>query len=327
MTKSFPRPLAAALMAMAAFTHAQSTPSGAGFPNKPITIVVPYTAGGISDNQVRMIAEPLSRILGQTIVVDNKPGASGALGAALVARAAPDGYTLLYPNNGVLIAPLINKQAGYDPLKDFTPISTVTMVPMVLAASKEVPADNLRDFITYAKANPGKVNYATAGPASFGNLAMKLFAQAASVTMNQIPYRGEANMTLALRSGESQLLMSSVSASIIGQAKEGNIKLLGVATDKPTDIVPGAQPIAEVLPGFTAMVWFGLLAPAGTPQPIARKLNAAIQQVLQDSGIRARMFAAGALAQGSTPAAFDTLMRAEHARFKEVVTKNDIKAD
>ena len=325
--KFFSRALAASLIATSALAQAQAPSAATSFPTKPITIVVPYPAGGTSDNQVRMISEPLSKILGQTIIVDNKPGASGALAAAAVARAAPDGHTLLYPNNGLLIASLINKQSGYDPLKDFAPVSTVTKVPMVLVVSKSVPSDNLRDFIAYAKANPGKLNYATAGPASYGNLATNLLAQAAGIRMNHIPYRGEANTTLALRSGESQVLLTSPSSAMLGQVKEGNLKLLGVATQKATDIVPGAKPIAEVLPGFSSEIWFGLLAPAGTPQPIVQKLNAAVQQVLKDTGIRARLFASGALAEGSTPDAFEKLMRAEYSQFREVILKNDIKAD
>lgn len=322
----FIRALAAALIAVSALAQAQ-TPPATNFPNKPITIVVPYPAGGTSDNQVRMISEPLSKILGQPVVVDNKPGASGAIAALAVARAAPDGHTLLYPNNGVLIAALINKQSGYDPLKDFAPISTVTKVPMVLVVNKAVPVNNLRDFLKYAKANPGKLNYATAGTASFGNLATNLLSQAAGISMNQIPYKGEANTTLAVRSGEVQVLLTSPSSAMLGQVKEGNLKLLGVSTEKPTDIVPGAQPISEVLPGFSVGIWFGLLAPANTPQPVVQKLNTAIQQVLQDSGIRARMFASGALAQPSSPAAFDKLMKTEHVQFANVIQKNNIKAD
>jgi len=325
--KLFPHSLAAALIAIApALAQAQAS-SASPFPTKPITIVVPYPAGGTSDNQLRMIAEPLSRLLGQTIIVDNKPGASGAVAASVVARAAPDGYTLLYPNNGVLIAPLVNRQTGYDPLKDFVPITTVTKVPMVLVVNKAVPANNLREFIAHAKAHPGALNYATAGPASYGNLATNLLAQAAQIKMTHVPYRGEANTTLAVRSGESQVLLTSPSSSMLGQVKEGNLKLLGVATQKPTDIVPGAQPIADVLPGFSAEIWFGLLAPAGTPHPVIQKLNEAVQQVLKDTGIRARLFASGALAEGSTPGAFQALMRTEYGQFKDVIQKNDIKAD
>ncbi len=322
--KSFAYAFAVALVAVSVPAQAQ-TP--ASYPSKPITIVVPYPAGGTSDNQVRIISEPLSKILGQPVIVDNKSGASGALGAAAVARAAPDGYTLLYPNNGVLIAPLVSKQSGFDPLKDFAPITTVTKVPMVLVVSKSVPADNLRDFIKYAKANPGKLNYATAGPASYGNLATNLLAQAAEIKMSHIPYRGEANTTLALRTGESQVLLTSPSSAMLGLVKEGNIKMLGVATLKPTEVVPGAHPIADVLPGFSSEIWFGLLAPAGTPQPIVQKINDAVQQVLKDPGIRARLLASGALAEGSTAAGLEKLMRAEYAQFKDVIVKNDIKAE
>jgi tripartite-type tricarboxylate transporter receptor subunit TctC len=314
--------LAAAVLAAASVSHAQTS-----FPDKPITIVVPYSAGGTSDNQVRLIADPLSKILGQQIIVDNKPGASGALAASLVARAKPDGYTLIYPNNGFLIAAIVNKQAGYDPLKNFVPITTVTKVPMVLVVSKEVPPNNLRDFIKYVKGRPGQLNYASVGSGSFGNLATTLFAQSAGIKMTPIPYKGEAATTLAVRTNESQMLLTSPSSAMLGLAKEGAIKMLGVSTEKSSELVPGIQPIAEVLPGFSAEIWFGLLAPSGTPPEAVKKVNAAVQKVLQDTAIRARLFASGALAQHSTPADFERLLKVEHAQWTAIVQKNDIKGD
>lgn len=317
-----------AAAAAAAFVQgpAQAQPA-ADFPARPITIVVPYPAGGTSDNQVRMIAEPLSRILGQPVIVDNKSGASGALGAQAVARAAADGYTLLYPNNGLLIAAILNKQAGYDPLKSFAPISTVTKVPMVLVVNKDVPAGSLREFIEYARSQPGRLNYATAGVASYGNLATSLLSQAAGIRMTQVPYRGEAGTTMAVRTGESQVLLTSPSSAMLGMVKEGHLKLLGVATPRRSELVPEAQPIAEVLPGFSSEIWFGLMAPAGTPSAIVDKLNAAVRQALDDTRIRARLFASGAIAQASTPKAFQELMSAEHAQFSEVIRSNGIRIE
>ncbi len=308
--------------------HAQvQAQSQADFPSKPITIVVPYSAGGTSDFQVRLIAKPLADILGTPVIVENKAGASGAIASAFVARSEPDGHTLLYPNNGLLIAPLVNPQAGYDPLKDFAPVSLVTRVPMVLFASKQVPANNLRELIAYAKSHPGQLNYATAGLASYGNLATNLFMQAAGIKMTHVPYRGEANTALALRTNEAQVSLTTPSGTMFGFVKEGTVKLMGVATEKPTDVVPDARPIAETVPGFVSEVWFGLLAPAGTPPAAVAKINAAVRQVLEDTKIRASLFATGAVAGASTPEEFDKLLKAEHARFAAVVRENEIRAD
>jgi tripartite-type tricarboxylate transporter receptor subunit TctC len=297
------------------------------YPAKPITIVVPYSAGGASDIQVRAISQQLSAILGQPIIVDNRAGASGAIGAAFVARAVPDGYTLLYPNNGLLIAALLNKAAGYDPLKDLAPISTVTTMPMVLVVNKSMPANNLREFFAYAKGHPNTLNYATAGPASYGNLATHLLSQVAGLSMTQVPYRGEANTTMSVRSGEAQVLFTSPSATMLGQVKAGSLKLLGVASAGRSEVAPDAQPISEVLPGFKSEIWFGLMAPARTPQPVIDKLNQAVQQVLKDPAIRAKLLANAAVAQPSTSQAFEKLLHAEHAQFAEVIRKHNITAD
>lgn len=297
------------------------------YPSKPITVVVPYSAGGASDIQVRAISQQLSKILGQPIIVDNRAGASGAIGAAFVARAAPDGYTLLYPNNGLLIAALLNKAAGYDPLKDLAPISTVTTMPMVLVVNKDLPVNNLREFFAYAKGRPNTLNYATAGPASYGNLATHLLSQAASLRMTQVPYRGEANTTMSVRSGEAQVLFTSPSATMMGQVNAGSLKLLGVASAGRSEVAPNAQPIAEVLPGFKSEIWFGLMAPAKTPQPIIDKLNQAVQQVLKDPAIHAKLLANSAVAQPSSPQAFEKLLRTEHAQFAEIIRKHNITAD
>jgi tripartite-type tricarboxylate transporter receptor subunit TctC len=209
--KSLSRLVISGSLVAATWALAPSAALADEFPTRPITIVVPYPAGGSSDVQVRMFAEPLSKLLGQPVIVDNRSGASGAMGTAQVARAKPDGYTLLYPNNGLVVAALTNSSAGYDPVKDFTPISQVTSIPMVLVVNKDVPAKNLTEFIAYAKQNPGKLNYATAGLGSYGNLVSRMFAQQAGIEMTGVPYRGEANTTMAVRTGEAQALLTGPS--------------------------------------------------------------------------------------------------------------------
>ncbi len=297
------------------------------FPERPIVIVVPYPAGGTSDAQVRMIQVPLEKLLGQPIIVENKPGASGALAAVAVAKAKPDGYTLLYPNNGFLIAPLLNKSAGYDPLKGFAPVSVVTNLPMVLVINKNEPANDLPEFIKYARSHPQGIMYASAGTASYGHLATTLFSQMAGIKAEHIPYKGEANTTLAVRNGEVSMLLTSPSSVMLGQVKQGNLKLLGVASAKPSSVVLGVKPIAETIPGFTAELWFGLLAPAGTPAAVIDKLNAAVRKVLQDEGIQSKLVASGALAQSSTPAEFANILNAEYGQWADVISKNNIKSD
>ncbi len=186
------------------------------FPSKPITIVVPYPPGGTTDVLARVLQEPLQRLLGQVVIVDNRPGASAMLGTKLVARAPADGYTLLFPNNGLVISPHISKDAGYAPLTDFAPVSLVSLQPMVLVINPAVPARNVRELLDYAKANPGKINYASAGPASFGHLSTLLLARDAGVKMEHIPYKGQAPTTQAVLTGEVQMLMTTTSSQMNG---------------------------------------------------------------------------------------------------------------
>jgi tripartite-type tricarboxylate transporter receptor subunit TctC len=297
------------------------------FPSRPVTIVVPYPAGGTSDGQVRMFQEQLGKLLGQPVIVDNRPGASGAIAAQYVARAKADGHTLLYPNNGVVIAPLLNDKAGYDALKDFKPVAITTLVPMVLVTNKNVPARTLAEFIDYARKQPNGIMYASAGTASYGHLASTRLAAMAGLKVEHIPYKGEAATTLAARSGEVQMLLTTPSSPMLGQVKEGNLTLLGVATDKPSPVVPGTPTINQVVPGFTSEVWFGLLAPAGTPDDAVQKINAAMKKIMAEDGIRAKLLPTGALPHASTPAEFGAIMSRESAQWRDIIAKYKIKAD
>lgn len=315
----------AALAALAFFTL--GTVAAQDFPNRPITIVIPYPAGGTSDGQVRMFQEKLGKLLGQPVVVENKAGASGAIGAQYVARSKPDGYTLMYPNTGFLITPLLNDKAGYDPFKDFKPITQTTSVPMVLVASKAVPANNIAEFIQYARKQPGGISYASAGTSSFGHIESARFLALAGVKAEAIPYRGEANTTMALRAGDVQMLLTSPSSTMLGQVQQGNIKLLGVSTAKPTSLIPGAPTIASTVPGFTSNIWFGLVAPAGTPDEVVNKIQAAMKKIIDEDEIRTKLQPTGALPQTSTPADFSKMMREESAQLREVITKFNIKAE
>lgn len=323
----FAKASSALVLASLAALSAHAQPE-AEFPSRPITIVVPYPAGGTSDGQVRMFQDALSKSLGQPVVVENKPGASGAIAAQAVARAKPDGHVLLYPNNGVVIAPLLNDKAGYDALKDFKPVTLVTAVPMVLVANKtNVPASNLKDFLQYARQQPNGIMYASAGTASYGHLATARFSQMAGLKVEHIPYRGEAATTLAVRTGEVQMLMTTPSAAMLGQVQQGNLTMLGVATPHPSPVVPGAPTIDSVVPGFSAEVWFGLLAPAGTPDGVIQKINTAMVKIMSDESLKARLMPTGAMPRTSTAAEFAEIMKSETAQWRDVITQYNIKAD
>lgn len=301
---------------------AQST-----FPTRPIMIVVPYPAGGTSDGQVRLFQQALSKALGQPVVVDNKPGASGAIGAQAVAHAKADGHTLLYPNNGVIIASLLNPKMGYDPLKDFRPVTTVATVPMVLVSGKGVPATDLAGLIAYSRTQPGGITYASAGTGSYGHLATVRLAQMTGMKVEHVPYKGEAATTLAVRTGEVQMLLTTPSSAMINQVQQGNMNMLAVATANPSPVVPGIPTIDKAVTGFTAEVWFGLLAPAGTPDDVVMKLNAAMREVMADEGLRAKLLSSGAQPQTTTPAEFAAMMSRESAQWRDVIAKYGIKAE
>jgi tripartite-type tricarboxylate transporter receptor subunit TctC len=315
---------AAAVTAALAATPALAQPD---FPNKPIKIIVPYPAGGLSDFQVRAISEPLGKLLGQPIIVDNRPGASAGIGTLAVAVSPPDGYTLVFVNNGFVITPLINKSAGYDPVKDFAPVSVVSTSPMVLVVNASVPATDVRSFIEYAKAQPAGVEYGSAGTASFGHMATALFSQATGLNMTHIPYKGEAPMSLALRTGEVKTLITTPSPQIMGAVKEGKLRLLGVASSKPAPLLPGVKQISDTVPGFTAEVWFGLFAPKGTPPETVAKLNAALVKVLAMPETKEKFASVSAQAESTSPATYAKMVREESARWADLIAKTGIKAE
>lgn len=315
--------LALALTGLSAFAaFAQET-----FPSRPITIVVPYPAGGTSDNQVRMFQDQLGKLLGQPVIVDNKPGASGAIAAQFVARAKADGHTLLYPNNGVVITPLLNDKAGYDALKDFKPVTLTTSVPMVLVTNSKVPAKNLTDFLAYAKKQPQGLMYASAGTASYGHLASARLAAMAGLKVEHVPYKGEAATTMAARTGEVQMLLTTPSSVMLGLVNQGTLTMLGVATEKESPVVPGVPTIDKQVPGYISEAWFGLLAPAGTPDATVQKINGALKQVMAEDAIRAKLLPTGALPRTSTPAEFQALLERETKQWREVIQKHHIKVD
>jgi tripartite-type tricarboxylate transporter receptor subunit TctC len=306
-----------------------SAPAAAdNFPSRPIRLIVPYPAGGSTDIMARALQEPMAKILGQPIIIDNRGGAAGTTGANEAARSDPDGYTLLFANNGpISIAPLLQKGVDFDPLKSFAPVSLVSLAPLVLAASENVPVKDVAGLIAYAKAQSKLLLYASAGPGSLGHLSTERFLNQAGLQMIHVPYRGQAPTTLAIFSAEVDILLTTTSDALNEHIKAGKVKLLGVSSPGPTPVAPGAAPIGTVLKGFSVETWFGILAPAGTPPEVINKLNAALATVLATPQIRDRFLAYGVEAKSSTPAELHALIAAEIPSWRKVIEERNVKAD
>lgn len=305
--------LALAWVALPAAAQAQ-------YPDKPIRLVVPYAPGGTTDIMARTLQEPLSKALGQPIIVDNKAGAAGAIGTKQVATAAPDGYTLIFGNNGPsAIVPLIQKDVGYDPVKDFAPVSLVSIAPLTLVVHPSVPANNVKELIAWIKTQPNGVEYATAGAGSFGHLATESFGKDAGLKLIHVPYKGQAPSTMAVLNGEVKILLTTSSDMQDAAVKGGKLKLLAVSTATPSPLMPGAPTIGQSLPGYAAVVWFGILAPAGTPAPVIARLNAAIREVLANPELQRKFVGYGGVATASTPQEFAEMIKAEVPKWKSVI--------
>jgi len=313
---------------IAGVTLAAQLASAQGFPNKPIRIVVPYPAGGTTDIMARALQEPMQKALGQPVIVDNKAGAAGAIGAREVARAPADGYTLLFSNNGPSsTTPLLVKDAGYDGVKDFSPVSQVSSAPLFVVINAAVPATDLKSFIDYGRAQPNALEYASAGIGSLGHLASELFARSAGIKMVHIPYKGQAPTTNAVMTGEVKVLITTSSGAMNNFIKEGKLKLLGVSTAQPSPLAPGAPTVNTVLPGYNVEIWFGLLGPAGLPADVVAKLNDAVGKTLALPDLQERFRNFGVIAKGSTPKQLGDLIADEVPRWTQVVRDAAIKAE
>jgi tripartite-type tricarboxylate transporter receptor subunit TctC len=297
------------------------------FPTKPIRLVVPYPAGGSTDLMARMLQEPLTKILGQPVIVDNKPGAAGAIGSREVAGAVADGHTLVFSNNGpTSIAPAMQKDTGYD-AKSFAPVSLVAVAPLVLAVHASVPADNMADFIAYAKTQKDGLFYSSAGPGSLGHLSTELLAARAGIKLNHVPYKGQAPATMAVLTGDVKVFFSTINQAFNDYVQEKKIKILGISSAELSPVVPNVPPIGRTLKGYAVDVWFGVLAPAKTPAPVIDKLNAALVSILAQDDIKAKFAAIGHEAKSSTPQRFTDIIVAEVPEWTKIITDNNIKAE
>ncbi|MCA3391212.1 MAG: tripartite tricarboxylate transporter substrate binding protein [Roseomonas sp.] len=271
-------------------------------PVRPIRFIVPFAPGGNSDIQGRAIASRLTVALGKQVVVDNRPGAGGALGAELAASSAPDGYTIVLGTFGsILVAPALNPKLRYNPAKDFAPIILVSTPPSLIVASPAVPAKNVRDLVAYARANPNRMSYGSAGSGSFSHLAAELFRSMAKIEIVHVPYKGAAPAIVDLLANQLQMVVAPF-PPVLPHVNTGRITALAVTGDKRSPSLPNVLTVAEAgVPGYEASGWFAVLAPAGTSKPIVDRYNFEINRMFADAEIRAAFAAEGSGPVGGSP--------------------------
>ena len=298
------------------------------YPDKPIRVIVPVPAGGTPDVVARMVAPGLSALLGQQLVIDNRGGAGGLIGAELAAKAAPDGYTLFFSSPGSLtILPHMHKTVGYDTLRDFAPVSLVAIGPFLLITHPSVPVKTVKDLIALAKAQPGKLNYASAGSGAANHLAMELFKSMAAVDITHVPYKGAPQAITDLIGGSVDLMFNSI-PPVIQHIRAGRLRLLAVSSAKRSPQLPDVPTVSEAgVPGYEFTTWFGLLAPARTPPAILARLNAELVKVVHAPDMKAQLEIQGYDPVGGTPQEFSAFIRAENAKYAKLVRLSGAKVD
>jgi len=320
------RTLAVGFFLAAACTFPAVAQDAQNYPSKPIRMIVPYPPAGGTDVVARILADPLSTTLGQPIVIDNRGGAAGNLGTDLAAKAPPDGYTILFTLSSHTINPKLYDNLPFDVERDFAPISLAALSPQILVANPSVPANNVRELIALAKAQPGKLNFASVGTGSPGHIAGELFKLKTGVDMVHVPYKGGGPAATDTLGGQVQLLFVTLPAAM-QYVKAGKLKALAVTSDKRSEAAPEIPTIAETVPECIVNSWYGALAPAKTPPAIIAKLQAAFAKVLAMPEVKAKLFQQGAEAAPSSSAEFDARIRAELKQWEYVIREAKIKAD
>jgi len=298
------------------------------YPSKPIRFVVPYPAGGPLDTVARLLGQKVSESVKQPVIVENKAGAGGNIGADAVAKSPADGYTILMGAVAThAINPTLYAHIPYDPVRDFIPVTQVASTPNVLVVNPSVPAANVKEFIAYAKAHPGKLNFGSGSTGSAGHLAGELFKTQAGVEMTHVPYKGAAPAMNDLIGGQIQLMFDNL-ASALGQVRAGRVRALAVTTAKRTSLAPDLPTIAESgLPGFDINTWFGIFVPANTPREIVDRLHDEFARALGATDVREKMLALGAEPAGSRPDEFASYIRGEAEKYARVIKASGARAD
>jgi tripartite-type tricarboxylate transporter receptor subunit TctC len=296
------------------------------WPAKPVKIIVPFAAGGATDVVARLLGQKLNEAWGQAVVVEDRAGAGGNIGADAVAHSPADGYTLLMTSGSIVTAnPYMYKSMSFDPAKDLVGITNVATGPQVIAVANSVPAKTLKDFIAYVKANPGKVNFGSAGVGTQTHLAAENFAYTAGLEMTHVPYKGEAAALTDLVGGQIQMVTPNLGGAI-NLIKGGKIRALAVTSRERSPELPDVPAAAEALPGFENAGWFGLMAPAGTPKEVIEKIYRDTAKILQSEDFRNQLAKQGMVPVGNSPADFQAAIREESKRWEKVIRERGLKA-
>ena len=317
----------AALLFATWLTPASAQPASPPYPSKPIKIVVPFPAGGIADLYARLIGGRLTESWGQPVVIENRTGAGGNIGADAVAKSAPDGYTLVMGSFGThAVNVSLFSSMPYDPVKDFTPIVLVLEAEGLLVVHPSVPAQSVLDLIAYARAHPGRLTFASAGMGTASHLAGELFKTMARVEMTHVPYKGNVPAITDLLAGQTSLLFATM-PTVLPHAKAGKLRALATIGSVRSAAAPDLPTVAETLPGFDVNNWVGLLAPAGTPTDIVRKWNADVNRIMQGADIKQRLLTEGARYAPNTPEEFGVFIKSEIAKWAPVVKASGARVD
>lgn len=300
----------------------------ADFPNRPVTLVVPFPPGGGTDTGARIVAQRLSMRWGQPVVIENKGGAAGQLGADFVAKAKPDGYTILMGNIGTqAINPILYKKLPYDPDKAFAPISLVAELPLAMMVNPGVPARSAKEFVTLAKSQPGRLNYSSSGGGGAPHLAAEMFKEATGTFILHVPYRGGGPAVADLLAGNVQLSFMTV-LEAIGHIKAGKLKALAVTSSQRVSALPEVPTLAEsAVPGFNSISWIGLLAPAGTPPAVVDKIAADLREVINAPEVKSRLVDLGGVPRSTTPAEFAKMIDEDRKRYTAIIKNRGITLD
>ncbi|WP_245640668.1 Bug family tripartite tricarboxylate transporter substrate binding protein [Polynucleobacter sinensis] len=298
------------------------------YPSRPITLIVPSSAGGTTDFTARLMSEPLTKALGQPVIVDNKGGASGNIGGQAVAVAKPDGYTLLVAYSGYQVGnPHLFKNLPWDPIKDFAPVAFLTRAPQVVVASPNLPVNDLKELVAYAKANPGKLNYASSGSGSIQHISAELLKQVTGIKMAHIPYKGAGPAVQDLMAGQVDLFITTP-ASVIGQIKGGKLKALAVTSQKRLTSLPNVATASEQgVKDFNIDSWFALYAPIGTSPEIVKKLNSEVNKILARPDIKNKAEDSGTFVEQMTPAQLAAFTKKEYEYWGKVIKSASISAE
>ena len=310
----------------AVFSPLASAAAAGAYPDRPVRLVVGFPPGGAADILGRVAAQQLSDRLGQQVVVDNRGGAGGLIATEIAARANADGYTLLFSSIPHVINPHLYKKVSYDAIKDFTPVVQFVAVPLMMAAGPSLPAKTVKELITYAKANPGKINYGSAGSGSSSHLAVELFKSMAGVRMEHIPYKGTGPLITDLLAGQIGVTIASA-VPLAPQVRSGKLRGLAVTGPKRSAAFPELPAIAETVPGYEVVNWFGIFAPAGTPAAAVKRVNAGLNAALSMPELVKRLNAQGADAAGGSSEAFARVVKADYVKWAKVVKESGARVD